>query len=258
MGYLYRPRLKDPATGPCHHPDPSHAGEKHPEHGRTDVCPGCGARFSPVWWMKYYDNGKAIRESTETTKETKAKERLKSCEGKVADGQPVKPKVSKILYDELAADLRTHYQTTGERDLKEADGGFAHLTPFFKLRRASEIGSADVTKYIAAGQAEGAANGTISQELGVLGRMFRVAYEGEAGPIEDDPARLPAHGRAEPGQPRRAGARGDEGHGPQDPQRVRPLSHREPGGPTGGGAKADGHVLGRVTRNKKGVALATP
>jgi integrase len=35
-----------------------------------------------------------------------------------------------------------------------------------------------VTKYIAARQEEGAANGTIIQELGVLGRMFRVASAG--------------------------------------------------------------------------------
>jgi hypothetical protein len=118
-----------------------------------------------------------VRESTESEKETEAKRFLKDREGKVATGQPVKPKVGRILYDELAADLRTHYRATGERDLDEADGRFAHLNPFFTLRRAADIGSADVTAYIAARQKEGAANGTIIQELGVLGRMFRVAYE---------------------------------------------------------------------------------
>jgi hypothetical protein len=92
MGYLYRPKLKEPKTGPCHHPDPNHAGEKHPDHGRTDVCPGRGAGFSPVWWMKSYENGKAVRETTDTTKETEAKQRLKSREGKIADGQPVNPR----------------------------------------------------------------------------------------------------------------------------------------------------------------------
>ncbi len=117
MGYLYRPKLKGPTTGPCHHPD----------HGRTDVRPACGARFSAVWWAKYYVNGKAVRESTETEKETEAKQWLKSHEGKVADGHPVKPKMNKILYDEVAVDLWRHYKTIGERDLEEAKIRFAHL-----------------------------------------------------------------------------------------------------------------------------------
>ena len=85
--------------------------------------------------------------------------------------------MNKVLYDELAGDLRNHYQTTEERDLDEADGRFAHLTPFFTLKRASELGSAAMTKYIAARQSEGTANGAIIQEHGVLGRIFRVAYE---------------------------------------------------------------------------------
>jgi hypothetical protein len=54
--------------------------------------------------------------------------------------------VSKILHDELATDLRNHYKTTGERDLDEADGRLDHLNPFFTQKRASEIGSADVTE----------------------------------------------------------------------------------------------------------------
>ncbi len=187
MGYIYRPRLKGdvpdftptPADlalrrgGPGDDPARCH----HPRHAKADVCPGCGARFSPVWWAKYYINGKAVRESTESTKETEARQWLKSHEGKVADGVPIKPKLTRILYDELAADLRAHYQATGERNLDEADNRFDHLNPFFTLRRAADIGSADVTEYIAARQAEGAANGTIIQELGVLGRMFRVAFE---------------------------------------------------------------------------------
>ena len=138
--------------------------------------------------MKYYVNGRAVRESTETTKETEAKQRLKSREGKAADGVPVKPKMNRILYDEAAADLRRHYQTTGERDLDEAEGRLKHLDPFFHLMRLANIGPADITRYIAERQvgvtdASGkilvkpAANGTINQELGVLGRMLTLAYE---------------------------------------------------------------------------------
>jgi hypothetical protein len=77
MGYLYRPKLKDPT------PPPGRKGRpcKHKGRGRTDQCPKCGARFSGVWWVKYYVNGQAVRESTETEKETEAERFLKTRRG---------------------------------------------------------------------------------------------------------------------------------------------------------------------------------
>jgi hypothetical protein len=173
MGYLYRPKLKDPEA-PAGAPRTRYT---HERHGREDRCTGRGARFSPVWWMKYYDNGKAVRESTETMKETETKRVLKDREGKVGIGQPMAPPRQPDPVRGSAADLRTHYTTTGERDKTEAEGRLAHLDVFFHTKRIASIGKADVTRYIAAREAEGAANGTINRELAVLGRMLRLAYE---------------------------------------------------------------------------------
>jgi hypothetical protein len=175
MGYLYRPKLKDSTPLP-----PSKDKRcTHAKHGREDTCPACGARFSAVWWIKYYVNGKAVRESTETEKETEAKRFLKTKEGKAATGEPILPRLNRVLYGEAAADIRLHYQTTGERDLAEAAHRLLHLDPFFRTRRLSAIRPADLTRYVAARQAEGAANGTINRELGVLGRMLRLAFEND-------------------------------------------------------------------------------
>lgn len=41
------------------------------------------------------------------------------------------PRVDHITYDELASDLRLHYETTGTRGLKEADTRFKVLKPVF-------------------------------------------------------------------------------------------------------------------------------
>jgi len=179
MGYLYRPRLKGPAADVCRHPDPAHAGEKHPDHGRTSTCPACGARFSAVWWAKYYVNGKAVRESTETEKETEARRFLKQKEGAAANGRAVVPRMDRMLYDEAAADLREFYATSGERNLDEAEVRLKHLDPFFHAMRLTAITRAVVTRYVKARQTEGVANGTINRELGVLGRMLRLAVENE-------------------------------------------------------------------------------
>jgi integrase len=134
-------------------------------------------RRGRLWWIKYYVNGRAIRESTGTNKEQEARRVLKGREGAVATGQPVLPRADRIRYEEIAADLRLHYQTTGERDLGEAEHRLAHLDAFFAGRRVASLSAADVTGYVAGRQAQGAANGTINRELAVLGRMLRLAYE---------------------------------------------------------------------------------
>lgn len=130
-----------------------------------------------VWWVKYYANGRPIRESTGTKKETEAKRFMKEREGRVAMGQPMLRRVDRIGYEEVAADLRQHYQATGARDMAEAGHRFKHLDPFFAHRRVATISPADVTAYVAKRHEEGAANGTINRELAVLHKMLRLAYE---------------------------------------------------------------------------------
>jgi integrase len=169
---IYRPKLpSSPTTLP--------KGQrcKHKEHGTTDVCRGCRAIFGKVFWVRYSVNGRFIRESTECTTKKGAQEFLDKQRGKAANGEVILPKVSRIRYEDVAEDLRQHYKTTGERKLKEAESRLAHLDCFFQGRRVSGIGAADVTRFVSARQADGASNGTINRDLGVLGRMFRVAYK---------------------------------------------------------------------------------
>ena len=42
-----------------------------------------------VWWIKYYQNGRGMRESSHSTKESKAKTLLKLREGDIEHGLPV-------------------------------------------------------------------------------------------------------------------------------------------------------------------------
>jgi len=81
-----------------------------------------------VWWVKYYVNGRPVRESTGTEKEAEAKRFLKLREGAAATGAPITPRVDRILYDEVAADLRAHYQATGRwKNVGELERGLTHL-----------------------------------------------------------------------------------------------------------------------------------
>lgn len=130
-----------------------------------------------VWWCKYYVNGRPVRESTGTTKEKAAGTFLKAREGRVATGQPILPRVDKIRYEEVAQDLRQHYQATGSRNLEEAEYRLAHLDRAFAGQRIIGITPPVVTAYVVKRQEQGASNGTINRELAVLNRMLRLAYE---------------------------------------------------------------------------------
>ncbi len=130
-----------------------------------------------MWWIKYYVNGLPRRESTGTDKERLAEQLLKEREGRAATGQPILPRADRVRVEELLADLRAHYQTTGQRNLREADTRIVPLEHFFTGRRAATISGAILNEYIERRQAAIVANGTINRELSLLGTAFRLGLE---------------------------------------------------------------------------------
>lgn len=130
-----------------------------------------------IWWIKYYSSGKPIRESAGTTKQKEAERVLKSREGRSAAGLQPLPRVDRITYDELARDLRLHYETTGTRGLKEADTRFQALKPFFTGRRAASIKGVLAEEYVQFRLKTGVTPATVNRELATLIRLLRLGYE---------------------------------------------------------------------------------
>jgi hypothetical protein len=60
---------------------------------------------SAVWWIKYYQNGNPIRESSKTTKENDARKLLKLREGEVVEGKTPGYYFDKIHFEGLADDF---------------------------------------------------------------------------------------------------------------------------------------------------------
>ena len=150
MGSLYRPKLKS-------------------------------GRRSEIWWAKYYQNGRPVRESTGVAADTatppqEAKRFLKEREGRVATGQPILPRADRIRYEDAAQDLRRHYEATGSRDLAEYARRVAHLSAFFTGRRLAALGQAEVDAYVLHRLGEGVVGSTIRRELGTLTKMLRLAF----------------------------------------------------------------------------------
>jgi len=95
-----------------------------------------------MWWIKYYQGRRAVRESTETEKETVARRILRNREGK---GIPINPKVGKITFEDAAKDIINDYTANRRRSLDGLERRITkHLTPFFKGRRLASIATADI------------------------------------------------------------------------------------------------------------------
>jgi integrase len=134
-------------------------------------------KASRFWWIKYYAHGRQVRESTGTENEKKGERILREREGRAAAGLPVIPRADKIRYEEIAADLRQHYATTGSRSLVEVEKRLKHLDRYFRGWRIVGITGATATAYVAARQAQHVSNATINRDLAVLTKMLRLAYE---------------------------------------------------------------------------------
>ena len=156
-----------------------------------------------TYWVKYYRNGKAYRESAKSTKEGAAKRLLKKREGEVAEGKIPGIYFDRVRWDELAEDYLTEQRQDGRKTVAWTERRIKlHLAPFFGGLRATDITTPRIREYVAkrlectcaeckerfspqdtcpecgSGNLEpGAENGTINRELAALKRMLNLGAE---------------------------------------------------------------------------------
>lgn len=132
-------------------------------------------RRGDIWWVKYYIDGRPIRESTGTTKETEARRFLKQREGAAAEGRPILPRTGRLRIAELLENFVNDYRTNEKRSLDKAIVSARRLSAAFGHRRAVSLTTADIRAYVAGRQENGAANATINRELAALKRSYKLA-----------------------------------------------------------------------------------
>lgn len=157
---------------------------------------------SPYLWIKYHQNGRAVRESTGTKNEVVARRMLRARESDVERGIPIDPKVGRITFHEAAKDMLNDYKANRKKTYIDAKRRIdKHLAPFFGNRRLTSITTSDIRAFIAkrladtyirSGRRTKLRNGTwhelpevqrpvsvgeINRELTVLKQMFSLAVE---------------------------------------------------------------------------------
>jgi integrase len=134
----------------------------------------------PTLMMKYYVNGRMVRESTGTTNRKKALKILQATETDKDRGLPVGAAIGKIKWEAAVALYEADYRNNNRKTLKGQQRRLRlHLTPFFGGRKMASIRPADITTYIDGRRADGAKVGTVNRELDVLRHMFVLCVKGE-------------------------------------------------------------------------------
>ena len=133
-------------------------------------------REGAQWWVKYYRHGQCYRESSKSQKEADAKRLLRIREGQIEEGKFSGLKIEKVLFEELADDLKSDYQINAKKSLDRVEDCLTHLSGFFGGWKCVNISSDKINDYILKRQKENAENATINRELSALQRMFNLAH----------------------------------------------------------------------------------
>jgi integrase len=135
-------------------------------------------RGSSFLWIQYHRNGKTYRESTGTTKESKARRILQRRLAEAASDFFVAPQTARVMVSELADDFERDQQISERKSASDAVARWQlHLKPFFGHLRAIQVGTDQLSRYVIDRQQDGAANATINRELACLKRMFNLGAQ---------------------------------------------------------------------------------
>lgn len=145
-----------------------------------------GCRY---WYAQWYENGRAVRESTQETVKQKALAVLRRKMGKSESGETALSQQKKIKYADLRAALLANYVEKGNKSLEtRADGtetivGLKQLDEFCGFSETNpgmsviQLTTDFARRFVKKRQAEGAGPAMVNRSLACLRRMLRIAHE---------------------------------------------------------------------------------
>ena len=89
-----------------------------------------------IWWIKYYRNGRAMRETSRSGRQSDAKKLLAIREGDIARGLPIGPRQARITVAELLEDVKLDYKP---QKVLRRSGNPVSIAPPSLLRNVSRL-----------------------------------------------------------------------------------------------------------------------
>jgi len=132
-----------------------------------------------IWYLRYYDGGKRVEESTKTGDRKEAERKLKVKVGELAQANRVRLGAPATVADALKL-VEADYREKQAASLDDAQARIRlHLTPKLGAIMLADLKAAAVKAYVSARKREQAAVATINRELSVLRRGLKLAMEQE-------------------------------------------------------------------------------
>lgn len=141
-----------------------------------------------TYWIKFYRDGKPVRESAKTEKASEAKDLLKQRLGESVTGKYVGLPASRIRMEGLFQMVIDDYVRYDRRDLYQVRYRIKlHLNPRLGHMKAAQFGTDQINQYISYRKQERAQNSTINRELSIIRRAFSLASQQHPPKVEHIP-----------------------------------------------------------------------
>jgi integrase len=130
---------------------------------------------SKIWWMDFHYNGQRIRESTQMSSITRAREvqlkrKQELREGATGIRRRERPKLFSVAFSEWTEAKRRKWSP---RMLEIAEGSMKHLAPTFGKKLLVDIEATDISHYQKARLEADASNRTINIEIGCVRAVMK-------------------------------------------------------------------------------------
>jgi integrase len=156
----------------------AHGAAEAAEPMKVDGLKGSKYPRGGVWWVKYYQFGRPIRESTKSSDERQADKLLLKRGAAIEEGRTINPQVNRCKVDKLLDLVVTWYRVKSKKDLDHVERRVKlHLRPFFGGRAAGSVTSELLLDYVAKRQRAGAKDATINRELANLQKAYSLGIE---------------------------------------------------------------------------------
>jgi integrase len=140
-----------------------------------------------TWWVKFYRNGRAIRESSGSAKIRDAEKLLARRLAEVSQGTFIEPRDRKITVDQLYSALLDDYRNNGLASLEGTEQRWRkRLEKHFGGWRALNVTTEVLNRYVNWCREKKLSSATVNRDLAALRRAFRLGLR--AGKIQRVPA----------------------------------------------------------------------
>lgn len=127
-----------------------------------------------IWWLKFYDNGKEIRQSSQTDDYNGAKRKLKELEGKLAEGKPLPN--NRLVFGELLDDVILDYQSNGRKSMSTTVQRIEkNVRPSLGHFKVKDISTSVIRHFRNQRLNAGAKPATVNRELCIISKAFALA-----------------------------------------------------------------------------------